>query len=284
LLDENGEFNMTVPFTVEPSDINRLTETQLTQLLKELLHAEAYKFGIAQRSVDVALNIKVGDGGEDGRISWQGEPTETDFLPCGLTMFQNKAADMSPAGYANEVITKSGAIKPKVDEILTAGGSYIFFTTQLLNNLQKENRRLTKVKEKLASLDKAYAYSADIRIYDASQIAGWVNNFASTIASVQSWVGSPTERGLKSFDLWSNLPEIAEFPYEVVASRLQLIDDIREKIVTPKSIIRIRGLSGLGKTRTAFRVFEEDPIIQNLVIYIDANNASNCSGIVNLSA
>jgi len=46
---------MTAPFKVESQDINRLSDVQLTQLLKELLHAEAYKFQIAQRSVEVVV-------------------------------------------------------------------------------------------------------------------------------------------------------------------------------------------------------------------------------------
>ena len=96
---------MTKPFKVESEDINRLNDIQLTQLLKELLHAEAYKFGIAQRAVEVALNIRVGDGGEDGRISWVDGPDQTEFCPNRLTMFQNKATEMGPAAYANEIMT-----------------------------------------------------------------------------------------------------------------------------------------------------------------------------------
>lgn len=65
---------MTKPFKVDSSDVNKLNDIQLTQLLKELLHAEAFKFDIAQRNVEVALNIRVGDGGEDGRIQWENGP------------------------------------------------------------------------------------------------------------------------------------------------------------------------------------------------------------------
>ena len=87
---------MTKPFNVESQHITRLDEYQLTQLLKLLLHAEADKHGIAQRAVDVALNIKVGDGGEDGRIEWKDGPESTDYLPNHLTQFQNKATEMDP--------------------------------------------------------------------------------------------------------------------------------------------------------------------------------------------
>jgi len=82
--------SMTRPFKIESKDITQLNDIQLTLLLSELLHAEAYKFGIAQRTAEVALNIRVGDGGEDGRICWNNGPEYTDYLPNRLTMFPKK--------------------------------------------------------------------------------------------------------------------------------------------------------------------------------------------------
>lgn len=122
-------------------------------MLKELLHAEAFKFGIAQRAVDVALNIRVGDGGEDGRISWSNGPEQTDFIPNRLTMFQNKATTMTAAEYANEIMTKArpghpSRLKPKVEEVLDQGGAYIVFTTQELNNQQIKNQQHCCYKKK----------------------------------------------------------------------------------------------------------------------------------------
>ena len=85
---------MTRPFRIDSADINKLNSYQLTRLLKDLLHAEAFRFGIAQRLVEVALNITVSDGGEDGRISWQGAPASTDYIPNRLSLFQCKASNM----------------------------------------------------------------------------------------------------------------------------------------------------------------------------------------------
>lgn len=113
---------MAKPFKVESGDINKLNDIQLTQLLKELLHAETFRFGIAQRAVEVALNIITGDGGEDGRVSWEQGPESTDYIPNRLSLFQNKATDMGPAAYAKEVITDKGSVKPIVDQVLARGG------------------------------------------------------------------------------------------------------------------------------------------------------------------
>jgi len=271
---------MTKPFKVDFSDVNKLNDIQLTQLLKELLHAEAFKFDIAQRSVEVALNIRVGDGGEDGRIQWENGPESTDYLPCRLTMFQNKAMEMSKAGYANEILNSDGDIKQKVDEVLSQDGSYIFFTTQELNSKQKLNERITEVREKLHDLKKAYSDTCDIRIYDSAQIAGWVNQFISTIVSVQHWLGKPLERGLKTYEIWSEYKELSHLPYVPVAHREDLILQLRTNLPAPKSCFRLTGLSGLGKTRTAFQVFAEDESIRNLVVYVDANYAPGIDALV----
>lgn len=275
---------MTKPFKVESEDINRLNDIQLTQLLKELLQAEAYKFGIAQRAVEVALNIRVGDGGEDGRISWVNGPDQTEFLPNRLTMFQNKATEMGAAAYANEIMTTArdglpSALKPKVGEVLGSGGAYIVFTTQELNTQQKDER-IAAIRNKVREQGKAYADTCNIAIYDAAQISTWVNNFVSTVASVQHWVGRPMERGLKPFNMWSEDEDLSHLPFAAVDSRRDIVATLVEKVAVPKSCFRIIGLSGLGKTRTAFQVFAENETIRNLVVYVDANHAPTIDALV----
>ncbi len=189
---------MTKPFNVESQDITQLDALRLTQLLKLLLHAEANKSGIAQRAVEVALNITVGDGGEDGRIEWEGGPDSTDYIPHRITMFQNKSTDMRPAECAGELVTKSGDLKPLVAQVLKQGGSYVLFTTQELVKEQKQDR-VKSMRAKLVELGVPNAKEVRLLIYDASQISGWVNCFVTPIVSVLNWVGRPIERGLKPF-------------------------------------------------------------------------------------
>ena len=275
---------MTKPFKIESADINFLSDTQLTQLLIELLHSEAHKFGIAQSSIKVSSNIHAGDGGEDGRISWSGEPENTDYLPNRLTMFQIKATQMGPAGYANEIMSnaksgESSELKPKVEEILDQGGAYIIFTSQNLNTKQK-NDRINKIKKKLREQGKGYADTCQVEIYDAAQIAGWVNKFIPTIVSVQHWVGVPVERGLKTFKMWSKYEDLSRLPFSSVDSRKEMIATLSEKIKQPRSCFRLMGLSGLGKTRAVFEAFKEHDSLKSLVVYMDANHTPRIDALV----
>lgn len=270
---------MAKPFNVESGDINKLNDIQLTQLLKELLHAEAFRFGIAQRAVEVALNIITGDGGEDGRISWALGPDSTDYIPNRLSLFQNKATDMGPAAYAKEVLTANGLVKPIVDQVLTDAGSYIVFTTQELNSKQKQ-ARIKQVRTSLVGAGKEYANTCDLHIYDASQIAGWVNRYISAVVAVQHWSGRPVERGLKTYDLWSEHEDLSRLPFAPVASRSEIVETLKAGLSVPKACFRMMGLSGLGKTRTAFQVFCENKEIRSLVVYIDANHAPNIDSLI----
>ena len=275
---------MTKPFKIESANINLLTDIQLTQLLSDLLHSEACEFGIAQRHIEVAQNIRAGDGGEDGRISWLGEPEQTDYLPKQLTMFQIKATQMGPAGYANEIMSnaksgKSSVLKSKVEEVLDKGGAYIVFTTQELNTQQKDSR-IKAIKEKLREQGKDYAHTCQVGIYDAAQIAGWVNKFISTIVLVQHWVGAPVERGLKTFKMWSEHEDISRLPFSSVDSRKKMITTLSEKIKQPRLCFRLMGLSGLGKTREVFEIFKEHIPLRSLVVYVDANHAPAIDALV----
>ena len=266
---------MTTPFKIESADINRLTDIKLTQLLKELLHAEASKFGIPQSSIDVASNIHAGDGGEDGRISWTGEPDRTDFIPNRLTVFQCKATGMSPQQCANEILAAKRAgqppcLKSKVEEVLSSDGAYILFTNKALNKKQKD-ARIDKIRRTIRELGEPYAEICQIEIYDSSKISGWVNQFISTIVSVQNWVGLPYARGLKTFELWGQDRDLLKLCFVSVDSQKSVIESFGETLVKPRSCIRVMGLSGLGKTRTAYQFFAEKEELQSKVVYADAD-------------
>ena len=268
---------MTRPFEIQSADVNELNDIQLTQLLKVLLHAEASRFGLAQRSVEVALNIYTSDGGEDGRISWKGEPESTDYIPNRLTLFQNKATKAT--NYGKELLTKKASLKPMVEEVLDAGGSYIAFTSQELNPKQKQ-ASIKKMRGALESLGKAYSDSCEIKIYDAAQIAGWANMYIPAIVAIQNWIGRPVERGLKTFELWNEYEDFSRLSFTPVASRQNIIDALKSELIKPRSCFRIMGLPGLGKTRTAHQVFCENQLLKNLVVYIDANHAPQIDSLV----
>ncbi|MEZ5586355.1 MAG: hypothetical protein R3E46_04725 [Sedimenticolaceae bacterium] len=260
-------------YQAQAEDISTLNALQLTRLLKLLLHQEARRSGIDQNTVDVALNINVADGGEDGRIEWQKGPVSTDYLPHRFVLFQNKASNMLPSDCANEVINK-GKIKPQVDEALRKGAAYILFTTQPLNRAQK-TRRINSIRKSFEDHSAKYASSVNIQIYDASVIEGWVNQDLAAITAVLEWVGKPIVPGLHAFETWSRYPEHEVFDFAADDQRRTAISELRLLLSNPKESARIIGSSGLGKTRLAFEIFNADatkPKLSEQVVYVDSGS------------
>jgi hypothetical protein len=85
---------------------------------------------------------------------------------------------------------------------------------------------------------------------------------------------------IKSFSVWSKTPEFERYSFISVEARTQVIIECRELLKLPQKCTRIVGLSGLGKTRTAFEIFKDDVYLQDLVVYIDAVNVSNITGLL----
>lgn len=274
---------MPTPFRVESTDIKALNDFQLTKLLKLLLHLEARSSGIAERAVEVALNINVRDGGEDGRIHWNGDPPRTQFLPSHLVQFQNKATtNMGPADCAKEILNKDGSMKHMVEEVLDNSGAYILFTTQELNNYQK-TKRVRPIRDKLADWGKEYAATALIDIYDASKIEGWVNKYITAIVAVLNWIGKPWERGLKTWEDWSQHSEYQRFPFVADHHREKALKSLRSLLNNHGNCARIIGLSGMGKTRLAFETFRDSDNTGDLskrVVYLDARTNSAVQGLI----
>ncbi len=267
---------MTLVYEVQAEDVAGLNDVQLTRLLKMLLHQESRVAGIAQRAVDVALNIRVADGGEDGRIQWEDGPAHTDYLPCRFVQFQNKATQMGPTACADELVAHD-EIKPRIDEALSAGAAYILFTTQMLNTAQKDER-ITRIREKLREHGKDYADTAVIEVYDASTIQGWVNRNIAAITAVLDWIGRPLVTGLQTWEHWERYGENHVFEFIADDHRNAGIQEIREQLGSPKRSARIIGLSGLGKTRLALEICRGDSSLDGLlegVIYVDAGVIGN---------
>ncbi len=274
---------MATLFKIESKDIKDLNDLQLTKLLKLLLHLEARSSGIAERAVDVALNITVADGGEDGRIQWNDGPPVTDYLPCRLVQFQNKATDMDPADCAKEIVNRDGSMKRMVEKVLDNGGAYILFTNQELNTEQKIPKRIQKIREKLTELGKPYADTATIEIYDAAKIEGWVNKYISAIVAVLNWIGRPLERGLKTWSDWSLHSEYQRFSFVADDDRKEVLASLKVLLTERGKCARIVGLSGLGKTRLAFEVFrdvDDHDDLSKRVVYVDASANQSILGLV----
>jgi hypothetical protein len=280
---EIAEVSRMSMFDVEPNHIERLEPEQLVRLLRQLLYLEAERHGIPRSATNVPLQISVPDGGEDGRIQWEGGPDHTDFVPNRFTVFQSKATGMGPADCKKELLTRTqDSLKTQVEKVLDEGGAYVFFCRQ--SYVQEDiEQRIAEARQGLKDLGRGDWQSAHLEFHDGNKIVAWVNRFFPAEVYVFECNGIALPLGIKS---WWNWASHRDFQVRYVSNpRLaDLMGAIRTSCYKENCPpLRITGLSGLGKTRLTLEAFRpiggsdqyHDNALHQRMAYVDAASLEN---------
>ena len=262
----------TGPFTASGEHIAALTERTLAELLRHLLSVEAQENGIPASAIHVASCIHTPDGGEDGRIVWTGHPDRTRFLPGRLCQFQLKTGKIGPAAAGRDVLNGNGEVKPNVRSAIKADGYYIMLCAR--RHVQREiEARKVRIRDAIRGAGLAFDNN-QIDFRDADQIATWVNCHPA----VATWVRERTQPGLvgpfRSWSHWAGHPE-HEDSLLIEDERLAALrGDLRTSVAQPRSVVRVVGRSGVGKTRLVLEALcppddDELPLhsLSDLVLY-----------------
>ena len=255
-----------LPFEITADDIERLTQSDIHDLLRRLLRAEALANDLPMDGIHVSSAISHPDGGEDGRIAWTAGPTRTPFLPGSLCQFQAKAGKIAPAKAADE------ALKPMVRQVLESGGHYIVlcgarYVQQLIERREDAIRNALR--------DAGIDVGDQIDFRDADRIADWVNHHSS----VAVWVKERTRPGtigpFRSWSNWSGRAEHAGSPWFEDDRLDPLSTWLHERIAEPRGVARLVGPWGIGKTRLALEALNAaGRFVSDLVMYaVDSESA-----------
>ena len=135
------------PFEVTGEHVTAMEAPALAYVLQRLLTAESTANDLPKRRIHVASNLNAPDGGEDGRIEWEGGPEETPFLPCRRIVFQLKSGKISVGKAAEEVMRgsrndASRSPKEQVEKVVRDGGCYIILCSQryVYNGIQRREQ------------------------------------------------------------------------------------------------------------------------------------------------
>ena len=191
-------------------------------------------------------------------------------------MFQCKTGDLGPTEFAEEMVKTNGSLKSKVQEVFDNKGTYIIFIN--IDYVQSQiDLRIKNMREKLRELKLPYSETAQIKIYSLSTIVSWVNNHISAAVFVLNKNGRSLPLGLQTLDEWGNIKEFKDFPFFPDVSRQSFIETIKSEINNPRQVIRLVGLSGLGKSRTVFEAFNglsEYDSLRSDIVYLDLKDGS----------
>ncbi len=265
------------PFEVTGEHIAFLTERTFSLFLERILHAEAAANGLPAYNVHVASKITTPDEGEDGHIRWDDGPDHTPFLPSRLNQFQLKASKITPAKAGSDVLTKAGSVKGMVGSTIEDGGRYIMLCAHryVYKDIKKrEMRILEALRGTGITID-----DDQVQFRDADQIAAWTNSHPA----VATWVKEQTQPGtIGPFRSWSHWAGRAEHDssLRVDDERLPVLRTwLRERVTKPKGVVRIVGLSGVGKSRLTLEALgsanEEDLFVSNIVLYANESEADS---------
>lgn len=240
---------------VDPSTLSRLDGEGLTRVLRELVWLELNRNGIPHSEAQVPLNIKVRDGGIDGRVRWEGDPDPDQLsgLSSRDTALQSKATSMGPAACKDELLNSNeDGLKSKVEEVLEEGASYVLVNSEELNSKQIDDR-IEKMREAVRdSGGEIDPEAADFDVLEATKIVNWARKYPSVITLIRQLTGQPLPIGFIRWEDWENeWIQNPGFTADLVVPEKmdRNMKWIRARLSEGGSVSRIVGPSGLGKTR-----------------------------------
>lgn len=272
-------------FEVTPSQIEALSDTDLRTLIGYLAEREVAAAGLPTSVVTYGGHQNAKDGGIDVRVALErGEITG--YVPCPATGFQAKAENFTPAEITKEM-RPNGKLRESIRLLGENGGAYVIVSSKSsVSDTSLNNRKEAMLK---AIQDEPTAKALVLDFYDSRRIATWVNQQPGLIPWVRQRVGQPIS-GWRPFQDWSSSPDTKDAEY-MLDEGVRLvgahqndeglkaeegIERLRSILAFPKGVVRLVGLSGVGKTRMIQALFDgrigSSALDQHLAVYTDLSD------------
>lgn len=274
-------------FEVTAEQIELLGDADLRTLVGYLCEEEVRAQGHSTAAVTWGGHQNAADGGIDVRVALPGGAAVSGYVPAPATGFQVKAEDMPRQQIIDEMAPR-GTIRPSIADLASKGGAYIIVSSRgsvADGALQARKDAMRAALDGVASAD-----ALTVDFYDRRRIATWVNQHPGLIPWVREKVARPLT-GWRPFGDWSSSPAPLDKPYlldDAVRLLSPTIKDtdglsaadgvscLRRILQQPNGVIRLVGLSGVGKTRLVQALFDErlgnDALAPREAIYTDISD------------
>jgi len=267
---------------ITPDDIARLNDEQLRAVIARLCEAEVQGRGLSSSHVTWGGNQNAADGGIDVRVALPPTSVVDGFVPRPATGFQVKQQDM-PAGEITDEIRPNDVIRPSIQALADQSGAYIIVSSQGSTADSALTNRREAMTAAVSGIRNSDALFLDF--YDRTRVATWVRSHPELIPWVRTLVGRSIT-GWQSYGAWAYAPDGVTAEY-LLDEKLRIhpvsretdqglsaahgIQQLRDELRQPRHVVRLVGLSGLGKTRLVQALFDErvgeDSLDHSLAIY-----------------
>jgi hypothetical protein len=270
-------------FDIEKDKLLRLSDTQLEELIARLAEAEVAMHGHSPACVNWSGSITAPDGGIDIHIQVPVEQLDAGFLVRPDTVFQAKKHRMPKVAIEKEMGTGK-ALSSTISEQARKQGSYIIVSLGDDCSPSGKTVRLKAMRD--AVKDDPNESSLHLDFYDRSKLIQWLRQHPSVMLWVKGKLGQGYS-GWQPYGAWSNPPQgvtdtLITAPGVTITlpsgkgQKLKIeeaINPMRALIRSTNKVVRITGLSGVGKTRIVQALFDEtvgtDALNRTVAIYVD---------------
>ncbi|WP_197282202.1 hypothetical protein [Dethiosulfatarculus sandiegensis] len=256
-------------FEIKAKDISEMTDSDLRKLVARLCEAELIQQGLSMSNVFWGGAQEAPDGGLDVNVKESEVLPKPDFVPRANTGFQVKKNSM-PKSACTKEMTANGTLKPVIAKLADKKGAYIIVSGKDDCSYLMREERIHGMEAAVSDLKNKNDLFLDF--YGSDRLASWLRLHPGVALWARKRLGKPLS-GWMPFGRWAATPPNQNDDFlsdehlcvvDTSSSQrkpISLTDGIRrtrDKLRAPGSIIRIIGLSGVGKTRFAQALFENE--------------------------
>ena len=262
--------------------IAKLSDSDLRELITRLCEAELRRCNLPISAVTAGGHQDAPDGGIDVRVSL-GRISSTclDYVQKPNTGFQVKATSMSAAQIIAEMRPR-GTLRPSIQDLAAIDGAYVIVSSHESLTDTSLRGRLDAMRNAVPGLSGGSSIKLDF--YDRERLVSWVRTYPGIALWIRERIGEPLS-GWRPYGNWAfGDPSGSEFvldqttrvyagnkekPIDVVEG----INLMRAALSVSGGVVRLVGLSGVGKTRLVQALFDirigEAPLDSSTVLYAD---------------
>ncbi|MCX8744763.1 hypothetical protein J3U68_04970 [Snodgrassella sp. B3882] len=275
-------------FELKPSDISNLNDADLREMVARLCEAELHDQKIQRSCILWGGAQEAADGGLDIRVKSEIPLLNPGFVPRKNTGFQIKKSSMGKAACREEMLMR-GEVKEVIRSLIEQQGAYIIVSGKDDCSDKMLTDRIKGMQSAIENITSKEQIFLDF--YGRDRLSAWLRQYPSVSLWVRSKLGGQSVSGWFPYQRWAGTPKEMDDEFLMdehlcvtdlnsrhkkpmsIASGINLV---REKLGKSGAVIRLIGLSGVGKTRFAQALFEENvgenPLPKTNVIYADLGN------------